>query len=224
MRLPPVPARHLLAGAALACGAVVVTACSATPSTPAADTHSVTPSTSAASPTTTNTPVSSPAAIPASSSASSGSSGGSGGSVAGSGCLYRYLRGSIGSIQGTAGSVYEAVIFTNLANYTCTLYGYPGVSLANGSPVTQVGLAASENGATPRELVSLAPGGTASATLQIVQAGNYPAGTCDPVGTSWLQVYPPNQTGALYIKDSATSCTKAVRLLTVNAVRPGSAG
>jgi hypothetical protein len=120
--------------------------------------------------------------------------------------------------------VYEAVIFTNLASYTCTLYGYPGVSLANGTPVTQVGLAASENGATPRELVSLPPGGSASATLQIVQAGNYPADACDPVGTSWLQVYPPNQTGALYIKDDATSCTKAVRLLTVNAVRPGSSG
>jgi hypothetical protein len=223
MRLPSVPARHLLAGAALACGAIAVTACSATPSTPTADTHSATPASSSSSPATT--PASTPPTSPASTPASTGSSGSTGSTTTtGSGCLSRYLRASIGDIQGTAGSVYEAVIFTNLANYTCTLYGFPGVSLASGAPVAQVGLAATENSSTPRELVSLAPGGTASATLQIVQAGNYPAGTCGPAATSWLQVYPPNQTGALYIKDNATSCTKAVHLLTVNAVRPGSDG
>jgi Protein of unknown function (DUF4232) len=230
MRLPPMSARHLLAGAAVACSAVFVTACSAaTPSTPTADTHSATPSKSAASPPASGSSspaagsTASPGARSAASPGSSGS-GSSGGSVTGSGCLSRYLRGSIGLTQGTAGSVYEAIVFTNLANYTCTLYGYPGVSLAGGTPVAQVGLAATENAATPRELVSLPPGGSANATLQIVDAGNYSAGTCGPVATSWLQVYPPNQTVPLYIKYSSTSCRKAVHLLTVSAARPGTGG
>jgi uncharacterized protein DUF4232 len=225
MRLPPMSARHLLAGAAVACSAVFVTACSAaTPSTPTADTHSATPSKSAASPPApgSSSPAASSTASPGARSAAS--PGSSGGSVTGSGCLSRYLRGSIGLTQGTAGSVYEAIVFTNLANYTCTLYGYPGVSLAGGTPVAQGGLAATENAATPRELVSLPPGGSANATLQIVDAGNYSAGTCGPVATSWLQVYPPNQTVPLYIKYSSTSCRKAVHLLTVSAARPGTGG
>jgi hypothetical protein len=227
MRLPPISARHLLAGTALACGAAFLTACSgATPSTPAADTHAATPSTPAASSPASgsSSPAASSTASPGSTSPVSSGSGSSGGSASGSGCLSRYLRGSIGLTQGTAGSVYEAIVFTNLANYTCTLYGYPGVSLASGPPVTQVGLAATENAATARELVSLPPGGSANATLQIVDAGNYSASTCGPVATSWLQVYPPNQTVPLYIKYSSTSCRKAVHLLTVSAVRPGTGG
>ena len=45
----------------------------------------------------------------------------------------------MGVAQGAAGSVYQVIDFTNISNTTCTLYGYPGVSLAAGTPVTQVG-------------------------------------------------------------------------------------
>jgi len=47
------------------------------------------------------------------------------------------------------------------------LYGYPGVALDAGVPVTQVGLAAAEDPATPRERVTLGPYGTADALLRI---------------------------------------------------------
>jgi hypothetical protein len=71
--------------------------------------------------------------------------------------------------------------FKNLNNYPCTLYGYPGISLASGKPVTQIGQAAVENPATPRQLVTLAPGGVANALLRIVRAADYPAARCAPV-------------------------------------------
>jgi hypothetical protein len=115
-----------------------------------------------------------------------------------------------------------AIVFTNLSNQACALYGYPGVSLASGTPVKQVGLAATENPIPPRELVILRPHGTASALLRIVNAGNYSAAQCGPVTTTWLQVFPPNQTVPLYVHYRSTACAKPVHLLSVNVVQPAS--
>ena len=139
-------------------------------------------------------------------------------------CLSRYLGAKAGISQGGLGSTYVAIVFKNLNNSRCSLYGYPGISLAGGKPVTQIGRAAIENPATPRTLVTLAPGGVANALLRIVAAGNYPAGKCGPVTAHWLQIFPPNQTVPIYLYYTAPACTKSVPLLTVNTVRPGSGG
>jgi hypothetical protein len=139
-------------------------------------------------------------------------------------CLSRYLGASAGIGQGTLGSSYLVIDFKNLNNSPCTLYGYPGVSLAGGKPVTQIGQAAAENPATPRQLVTLSPGGVANALLQIVDAGNYPAQKCAPVTSHWLQIFPPNQTVPIYLHYTSQACAKPVKLLTVNVVVPGSGG
>lgn len=141
------------------------------------------------------------------------------------GCLSRYLHGSVGQSSGAAGSIAVPVIFKNLDNVPCTLYGFPGVALAAGTPVTDVGQPSTENAASSRELVTLAPHGYASALLQVVDALNYPAGACHPVKTTWLAVIPPNQRVPLYIPFASTACRSAkVKLLTVDAVRPGKTG
>lgn len=139
-------------------------------------------------------------------------------------CLSRYLGASAGIGQGTPGSSYVAIDFKNLNNYPCTLYGYPGISLASGKPVTQIGQAAIENPATPRQLVTLAPGGVANALLRIVHAADYPAAKCAPVTAHWLQIFPPNQTVPIYLHFTSTACAKPVKLLTVNVVVPGPGG
>ena len=139
-------------------------------------------------------------------------------------CLSRYLGAKAGISQGGLGSDYVAIVFKNLSNVPCTLYGYPGISLAGGKPVTQIGEAAIENPATPRKLVTLAPGGVASALLRIGHAADYPPATCDPVTAHWLQIFPPNQTVPIYLYYTAPACTKTVPLLTVNTVAPGSGG
>jgi hypothetical protein len=128
----------------------------------------------------------------------------------------------LGTSQGTAGSVYTTIDFTNISDSTCTLYGYPGVSLQTARPLHQIGKPAKENPATPRELVTLQPQTTANALLRIVDAGNYPASTCGPVTAHYLQVYPPNQTAPAYIKYQTQGCSKPVRLMTVDVVKPGS--
>jgi hypothetical protein len=139
-------------------------------------------------------------------------------------CSTRYLAAQAGISQGVPGGSYLAIVFKNLNNAPCTLYGYPGVSLAGGKPVTQIGQAADENPATPRELVTLAPGGVANALLKITDAAGYPASVCGPVTAHWLQIYPPNQTAPVYLYYTSPACTQPVHLLTVDAVRPGSVG
>jgi hypothetical protein len=137
-------------------------------------------------------------------------------------CSSRYLRAGIGQPNGAAGSTYLEITFTNLNNTPCTLYGYPGVVLANGTPVTPVGAPADRvgGGATT---VTLAPQGVASAQLRIVDAGNFPASQCGPVATTWIQVIPPNQTAPLYVSDNTTGCSNsATHLLTIEVVKPGS--
>jgi hypothetical protein len=167
------------------------------------------------------------------SAAPGGSAPSSGGAAAGAGqntgaiaapCSTRYLSAQAGISQGGSGSTYVAIVFKNLNNSPCSLYGYPGVSLAGGKPVTQIGQAADENPATPRQLVTLAPGGVANALLQIRHAADYPAAQCGPVTAHWLQIYPPNQTVPIYLYYTSPACTQPVHLLTVNTVGPGSGG
>jgi len=139
-------------------------------------------------------------------------------------CPTNALGLKLGLSQGAAGSVYQVLDFTNISNVSCTLYGYPGVSLAGGHPVTQVGQAADEDRTTPRKLVTLAPGQAANALLRIVDALNFPASKCGPVTTQWIQVYPPNQTTPIYLAYKTTACSKPVKILTVSVVQPGSGG
>lgn len=195
--------------AVLAAAGLVVCACggSASPPRPTVTiTVTGTPSPSATTEPATNAPVTSPTA------------------AAAAACLTRYLNGSVGQTQGTAGAVEVTIVFKNVDNVPCTLYGYPGVALATGTPVTDVGEPSSENPSTPRELVTLAPGGYANATLQIADAGNFPASTCTQVTTNWLAVIPPNQTVPINIAYNSTACKGTASLLTVTAVRPGSGG
>jgi len=208
MTAPVNAVRPAIAAAALASVAVLAAACGG--------------STPSATPTKTVTVTASPQAPAAS---SPGTATGTPAAPAGPApCPTRSLGLKPGLSQGAAGSVYQVLDFTNISNVTCTLYGYPGVSLAGGQPVAQVGLAASEDPTTPRKLVTLAPGQVANALLRIVDALNFPASKCGPVKTQWLQVYPPNQTTPIFLAYKTTGCSKPVRILTVGAVRPGSGG
>jgi hypothetical protein len=139
-------------------------------------------------------------------------------------CATRDLAARTGRSEGAAGSTYVQIVFTNNSNATCTLYGYPGVALAGGSPVGQIGVAADENPTTPRQLVTLAPGAAASAQLRVVSAQNFPAARCHAHQTRFLQVYPPNQTTPIYVPFTSTACAKPVHLLVVDVVKQGAGG
>jgi hypothetical protein len=127
-----------------------------------------------------------------------------------------------GVAQGYAGGVYEVIDFTNTSGSTCTLYGYPGVSLVSGPPYTQIGLPAKRATTTPVKLITLVPGATGHALLQIVDALNFPSATCAPTRATALKVYPPNQTVPVYLPSTSNGCANPVQTMYVGPVQSGS--
>jgi hypothetical protein len=206
----PVSSRTRWAAAALACfAALVVTGCASSSSSP---------STPASSSPITSTPVAS-TPVPVTSTSSNSPA------VVGTpACPNGSLKVTMGLGQGYAGGVYQVIDFTNTSGSTCTLTGYPGVSLVSGPPFVQIGLAAKRNTNTPVRTITLAPGAVANAVLQIVDALNYPTATCSPAQATDLQIYPPNQTVAVYLPNRSEACAEPVQTTFISAVQAGSGG
>jgi len=199
-------ARRVAAAVALASGVALLAACgSKAPPSGGTVTKTITrtPSTSASSPASSPSP-----------SASS--------SPAGPACATSELAVSLGQGNGAAGSTIVPLEFRNTSSSACTLYGYPGVSFVTGPGGSQIGTSASEDNATPRQLVTLAAGSTAHALLQVAVAQNYPPSRCHLVHAHWLRIFPPGQTAPLYVRfDSATCTAKSIRVLAVQTMAPG---
>src|SRR5512146_43973 len=218
------------AAVAAAAGCTASTGSSPTPATTAGQTTAVSSPASSAPPASqtphavgsrTTAPASAPPSSPGGASASA--SGGPGDAGSGTpGCATRDLSVKAGASQGAAGSLYQVLEFTNISSVACTLFGYPGVALAGGTPVTQVGAAASRSTAAAATVVTLQPGQTASTLLRITQALNYPKSKCSPTQTTFLQIYPPNQTTPTYVSYSSTGCAStSVNLLSIGVMKPG---
>jgi hypothetical protein len=194
--------RTSLAGAALAAAAVLTAGCSSSSSSSSAP--------SGAAPASPNPAIEASNAVPSAIAASAGAA-----------CATTDLNATVGGSQGSAGSIYTVINFTNIGGRPCTLYGYPGVSLTD-SASGQIGAAATRSQAHPAQLVSLAPGAKGNVVLQLTDAMNYPYATCSPTTTAYLRIYPPNQTQALEVPFKATGCSKdGVKLLTISVVTPG---
>ncbi len=170
--------------------------------------------------TVTTTAPAAPGSASSSTSASSLSPTVTGGASA---CPTSSLQVKQGVAQGYAGGVYQVIDFTNTSASACTLFGYPGVSLVSGPPYTQIGLAAKRTAASaPVKLVTLAPGATANALLQIVDALNYPSASCGPTKATALKIYPPNQTVPVYLPSASNGCAHPVQIMYIGAVQAGS--
>ena len=195
-----------LALAALICLAAVA-ACSSSSTTTTTPPPASAPSSA--------TPAGSPTPVPPSSSASPAVTGPSP-------CPNGSLHVKLGLGQGYAGGTYVVIDFTNTSGATCTLFGYPGVSLVSGPPYAQIGLAAKRTNTAPVKQITLAPDATANALLQIVDALNFPTSTCSPAKSTDLRVYPPNQTASVLLPNTSNGCAKPVQIMTVGAVQPGS--
>jgi hypothetical protein len=108
--------------------------------------------------------------------------------------------------NGAAGSVFYTLKFTNLSSHRCTLFGYPGVSAVDlhghrlGSPAARLH-------AHPRR-VTLRKGATAVATLQIVEALNFPKSRCHPVTAAGLRVFPPNTRASRIVPFPFDACSR----------------
>ncbi len=138
-------------------------------------------------------------------------------------CSTSDLRLAVGRENGTAGSVYYPLDFTNISSAACTMFGYPGVSFVTGSG-SQIGAPAGRDGTTPRALITVQPGAVAHATLRITDPGVYGPSRCGHiVKVSWLKVYPPNQFTALTVPISTQGCSSTTLVtMSVSTVSAGS--
>lgn len=206
--------RASFTGAMLAVAAVLAAGCSSA--------GSGSPSSGSSS-----SPVSSPAAAATSGSASSGT-GLSGTVVAASGgggakaCATDDLKTTTGDYGGgTPGTYYSVIDFTNTSNASCTLYGYPGVSLRDSSSGL-IGATGTRSSVRAASLVTLAPGATANAVVGMTDPSVYPTSKCVPVTSAYLMVYPPNTTQSVELPYKGTTCSNpSVKMLTITTVRAG---
>jgi len=209
--MPMHPARRVLVATSAAIVAVLAAGCS-TSSTPTAQSSS----TVAASPTAAAS--TGPAAQPTTAAPSPAPAGPQP-------CSTGYLGLKQGLGQGTAGALHQDFVLTNIGNMTCTLYGFPGVSLSAGTPAEQIGEPASRLSPPSPTVVTLAPGQQANFNVNFEDAGNYPASKCGPENATDLVVYPPDQTTPIYFAFSAQTCS-ATSLVTmhVTVIQPGNGG
>jgi hypothetical protein len=105
--------------------------------------------------------------------------------------------------NGTAGTIFFTLNFTNLSSGSCTLRGYPGVSAVNLNN-GQVGKAGSRVSGQTVKTITLGAGKTAHATLGIVDTGALP--NCSMTTAAGLRVFPPNQTASKVIPFPFPAC------------------
>jgi Protein of unknown function (DUF4232) len=118
----------------------------------------------------------------------------SGGTTA---CTGSEIKVTLGQSSAAMSHDGYAVVFTNTSSRTCTMQGYPGAAIMNGSTVlvnatrTLNGYIGDQQQLSSAPLVTLAPGFKASAMLEsLANAGE----TCYASGTGTLEVTPPNTT------------------------------
>ncbi|MGX1849492.1 DUF4232 domain-containing protein [Streptomyces sp. NPDC055299] len=132
-------------------------------------------------------------------------------------CTAASMRMTLGQPDPGAGNIHYALTFTNSGKQSCTLRGFPGVSLlakdgqSVGKPATREGSAGAA--------VTLAPGNSAHAVLHTVSEGTKGSG-CWPAG-ALVQAYPPGS------KESLTARASGLRVcgeeFSVTTVAPGAA-
>jgi hypothetical protein len=107
---------------------------------------------------------------------------------------------TLSTAQGTgsgAGTVTYNLVLTNIGKRTCTLNGFPGVSLVNDNG-NQVGSPAVRADNYTKKKLTLQPGTKVYAVASVENSSNFDDGQCKP-GATKFRVYPPNDTGYLSV-------------------------
>lgn len=123
-------------------------------------------------------------------------------------CQTRHLTLTQGRVGGAAGSTYVSYYLQNHGRSTCSMVGYPGVSLLfpNGS-VIQRPAARDRVAHSP---VRLQPRQRAKFVLRTVDASISGTGCSSNWRTAAVQVYPPNQTSAIRQSSTISACDLTV--------------
>lgn len=114
-------------------------------------------------------------------------------------CTVTELRMRLGAGDPGAGNIYYPLRFTNTGHRTCTLDGFPGVSLIRGDG-SVIGRPAARQG-SGGSTVRLAPGATVEADLHTLNQGIKDGGCWRK--PTFLKAYPPGSTDAMTLATAA---------------------
>lgn len=121
-----------------------------------------------------------------------------------------------GSGGGTAGTIFYPLEFSNISHRTCSLLGYPGVSVVSATN-KQIGKPATRQSGHA-STVTLKPGATAHALLGIHDAG---AICGHPASAHGLKVYAPGERTATTIETFAFGACSGKSVLAIQPVHSG---
>jgi Protein of unknown function (DUF4232) len=141
-------------------------------------------------------------------------------------CAASHLKVSVGRAQGTAGTFYYPVVFTN-EGPTCAIFGVPVVQPVIGGSThstTPVGLAARNlsMGQMPA-LHVVTKGHSVSAAIGVVDTGNYSSSTCRPKTARAIVVNLGTFVSHHYLPLTISVCTK-ISSVTTRLVSAGTTG
>jgi hypothetical protein len=184
-----------------------LTGCSSTSSsTSSSSSPAQTASASSSAQTPTTSLAQSPTSAPEQTTASTASTTSANKSVAT--CQTQHLTLTQGRVGVATGSTYVTYYLQNHGSSTCSMLGYPGVSLlfANGSVIQHP----ATRDRTAYSPVQLKPGQRAQFVVRTVD-GSIPGTGCS---TSWktaaVRVYPPNQTTSIQQPSTIAACDLTV--------------
>jgi hypothetical protein len=138
-------------------------------------------------------------------------------------CLSSNLTLTLGDGQGTAGTTYQPIVFTNHGSAACELHGYPGVSFVDSSGAL-IGKPASEDAGKVKTIVLAAGAGQANALLREPDPGNFPVSSCHEATTDRLRAYPPGETIPLFVHFVTQVCTTAAGRTGIGPMLAGNGG
>jgi len=112
-------------------------------------------------------------------------------------CNADELSLALAAADAAAGTYSYNLTFTNIGTRTCTLFGFPGVSLVNDNG-NMIGSPAERTENSQEITMTLEPQGKVKAILYAANSDNFSEGQCTP-GATKVRVYPPNDTGYLSV-------------------------
>jgi hypothetical protein len=107
------------------------------------------------------------------------------------------------SANGGAGTIVYDLTLTNMGKRTCTLGGFPGVSLVNDNG-NMIGTPAERASNYTEKKLTLAPATKVKAEMATSNSANFSDGQCK-TGVTKIRVYPPNDAGYLSVASTVTS-------------------
>jgi hypothetical protein len=125
-------------------------------------------------------------------------------------CVASQIKVTRGSSQGTAGTSYTAIVFTN-TGATCTIFGVPAIQPVTGAAHNKVGPPArNESVGAMAAIHTLAKNQSVSDAFGYVDTGNFTPSSCVARKVSGVLVTLASFVPSTYVKLPITVCTKHV--------------